>query len=749
MVILMAKNLVIVESPTKAKTISRFLGKDFLVKSSFGHIRDLPKSDLGIDLEHDFTPRYVIPTKSKKTSNELKKAAKEAKTIYFATDEDREGEAISWHLSEILGTDPARVKRITFHEITKEAIDGAFKKPRSIDLRMVDAQQARRILDRLVGYKLSPFLWRKVARGLSAGRVQSVAVRLIVEREREVQTFVKQEYWTIEATFKTPDGNAFTAKLHAVDGHTLEKLFIASSDQAEGLVHDLKKGAFSAARVERKTIRRTPPPPYITSTLQQDGNRKLGFSAKQTMMFAQRLYEGVDVPGEGSVGLITYMRTDSVNLSEKFLTEAAEHLAQALGNEYALPSPRRFTTKSKLAQEAHEAIRPTEARRAPDALKDVLDPDQWKLYDLVWRRAMASQMPEAELEATTVDVQSAKTKASYLLRATGSVLKFPGFLAITPEGQKDTLLPKVEENDALTLESVEPKQHFTEPPPRYSDASLVKILEEHGIGRPSTYAPTIATIQDRGYVERIEGRRLKPTEIAFLVNDLLVEHFPEIVDFQFTAKMEEDLDGIAEGEKKWVPVVREFWEPFSALLAKKEGEIIKKEIAEEPTDVVCDKCGKPMVIKTGRFGRFLACTGSPDCRNTRPLAEGGKEAAERIITEEICPECNKEKLEIVEGRYGKYLRCTNYPDCKGHKPLQKGTGVPCPKCAKGEIVEKRTRRGKNFYACNQYPNCDFALWSKPAGEKCPKCGSLIVYGAKGTLRCSSKECDYSQAAETA
>lgn len=730
------KHLIIVESPTKAKTIARFLGKDFVVKSSFGHVRDLPKSKLGVDLEHDFKPQYVVPLTAKKNVTDLVKTTKTADTVYFATDEDREGEAISWHLAEVLKANPKKIKRITFHEITEEAINEALAHPRSLDTKMVDAQQARRILDRLVGYKLSPFLWRKVARGLSAGRVQSVAVRLIVEREREIQAFKTEEYWTIEATLGVKGDGQFVARLHAVDGATLEKMAIKTADDASIFVKDLETAGYRIARLEQKAVRRSPPPPFTTSTLQQDANRKLGMSAKQIMMLAQQLYEGVDLPGEGSVGLITYMRTDSVNLSEKFITEAGGYLTKNLGAEYAVA--RRFKTKSKTAQEAHEAIRPTAAARTPDSIKKKLTPQQAKLYDLIWRRAIASQMSDAELEATTIDVE-AKSNKTYTLRATGSVVRFPGFLKVTPESQKDNLLPAVAENDALDLKGVEPRQHFTEPPARYSDASLVKALEEFGIGRPSTYAPTISTIIDRGYVERIEARRLKPKDVAFMVNDLLVEHFPRVVDFEFTAKMEEDLDEIADGKKPWVPVIRDFWEPFAALLKEKEQEISKKEVTEEATDVVCDKCGKPMVIKMGRFGKFLACTGYPECKNTKPLAGDGKTAAEPVMTEEPCPECGK-PMQIVEGRFGKYLKCSNAPTCPGKKPLEKKTGVTCPKCGEGDIIEKRSRRGKTFYSCNRYPKCDFALWSKPTGEKCPRCESLMVYGAKDTTRCSNKEC---------
>ncbi len=735
--------LVIVESPTKAKTIGRFLGSGFTVLSSFGHVRDLPKSELGIDVEHGYLPRYVIPTAKRKKVSELKKAAAKADHVWFATDEDREGEAISWHLAELFGLPEEKIGRISFHEITASAITEALAHPRTINRHLVDAQQARRILDRLVGYTLSPFLWKKVAKGLSAGRVQSVAVRLIVEREREIQAFQPREYWTVEALLRTAGGETFPARLHAKDGASLDKFALPDQAAAEAAVAAVRSAPLTVASVERKQVRKSPSAPYTTSTLQQDANRKLGFSAKQTMMLAQQLYEGLRLGAEGEVGLITYMRTDSTSLSQTFTDAAKAWIAGAHGARHAAAAPRTYVTKSKGAQEAHEAIRPTVAERTPDAVKDFLSDQQWKLYDLIWRRAVASQMPDAELQATTVDVAAG---GGYTLRATGSVVSFDGFLALTPESQKDTLLPDIQQGETPTAGSIEPKQHFTEPPARYSDASLVKALEEHGIGRPSTYAPTIATITERGYVERVDNRRLKPTDIAFAVTDLLVEHFPEIVDTAFTAQMEERLDGVAEGGTAWAPTIDAFYRPYAALLARKEKEIIKKAVADEPTDRVCEKCGKPMVIKTGRFGKFYACTGFPECRNTKPYDkdEEGNEIAPET-TDEKCQLCGK-PMEVREGRFGKYLRCTGAPECEGKKPLHKGTGVTCPKCGEGEIVEKRSRRGKVFYACDRYPKCDQAYWSKPTGEKCPTCGQMLVFGAKGKIRCSNKECGYEKEA---
>jgi len=741
----MKKQLVIVESPTKAKTISKFLGKKYSVMSSFGHVRDLPKNDLGVDIEHDFKPKYVIPAKSRKIASDLKKAAKTAETIYFASDEDREGEAISWHLRELLDTEPEKMRRITFHEITATAVEEALQNPREIDLDLVDAQQARRVLDRLVGYKLSPFLWRKVARGLSAGRVQSVVVRLIVEREQEIKAFKPQEYWSIEAMLKKlSDDIAFAAKLMKKDGAALDKFALADEESAQTVLADLKDAAWKVDSVERKTIHKKPLPPFTTSTLQQEANNRLNFSSKQTMTLAQQLYEGAELGERGATGLITYMRTDSVNLAEKFLKEAADHIRADYGEDMAVAGGRRYTTKSKGAQEAHEAIRPTDVTITPKAAAKHLDSRQLKLYDLIWRRAVASQMADADLDTVTADITASGQGApTYTFRASGSTIVKKGFLEVYESETKETLLPELKDGEPLEAESVEPKQHFTEPPARYTEASLVKTLEENGIGRPSTYAPTISTVIDRGYVEK-DGRKLTPTELATLVNDLLVTHFPEIVDYQFTAKMEENLDDIAAGEKEWVPIIRDFYGPFAENLAKKEKEIKKKDVAEEKTDEVCEKCGKPMVIKMGRYGKFLACTGFPECRNTKPITtgEGGKiEIDKQEETNEKCEKCGKPMI-VKHGRFGTFLSCSGYPECKSVKSIQKKVGVKCPKCGEGEIVEKKTRKGRTFYACSRYPKCDFALWNRPNGEKCPKCGNLLVLAKQDTVKCSDKQCDY-------
>lgn len=739
------RSLVIVESPTKAKTIAKFLGRDFTVLSSFGHVRDLPKNDIGVDVEKDFTPKYIVPVKSKKVVSELKKAAAKADQVYFASDEDREGEAISWHLLEILDLEPEKVKRITFHEITEEAIKDALAHPRDLDMRLVDAQQARRVLDRLVGYQLSPFLWRKVARGLSAGRVQSVIVRLIVEREREIEKFVAQEYWSIEAMLSKRSADAsFLSRLVKKDGETLEKFAIANAEAADAVVKDLDGAAWTVESVERKTVRRSPSPPFTTSTLQQEGNNRLGYSAKQTMMLAQQLYEGVELGEAGSTGLITYMRTDSVNLSEKFLGEAREWLSQN-GGKGALPDePRRYKTKSKGAQEAHEAVRPTSVFRTPESVAQYLDDRQLKLYTLVWQRAVASQMADAELMTLTINVDAVREAAPrYTFRATGSTIVKKGFLEVYDTDTKETFLPELEVKDALEAESIMPKQHFTEPPPRYTEASLVKTLEENGIGRPSTYAPTISTVVDRGYVEK-DGRKLKPTELAGHVNDILVAHFPDIVDYGFTASMEEDLDTIAEGGKPWVPVIRAFYGPFKKNLDSKDKEVSKKALTEQ-TDEVCEKCGKPMIIKFGRFGKFMACTGFPECRNTKPLP-GSEPAGGATVIDEKCTACGAPMI-VKRGRFGEFLSCSKYPECKTVKPIQKKVGVKCPSCKEGDIIEKKTRRGKLFYACSRYPDCTHALWSRPTGELCPKCSSLIVFAKADAVRCSNKECDYERHVE--
>ena len=696
------KTLVIVESPTKAKTISKFLGKDFIVESSYGHIRDLPSSTLGVDVEHNFEPKYVVPRKASAQVKKLKELAKKADEIILATDEDREGEAIAWHLAQALNLGApsektetkksktrkkispdkphaSEIKRIVFHEITKKAIENALHNPRTLDMNLVDAQQARRILDRIVGYKLSPFLWKKIVRGLSAGRVQSVAVRLVVDREREIEQFKPQEYWNIIAHF---DGEkSFDAVLAEKDGKPLEKLTISSQAQADDIVTDLTGASYTIQSVEKKETKRSPPSPFTTSTLQQAASGRMGYSARQTMRFAQQLYEN---------GFITYMRTDSLNLSAEALSAAHTYITSAFGASYSLEHPRTYKTKSKKAQEDHEAIPPTDVTRAPADIKQQLDKQQYKIYELIWQRFVATQMPEALFDATSVDIEGKGKNATYVFHATGSVLKFDGFLKVYPLKTEDSFLPKLAKGEHPHLDHLEPKQHFTEPLPRYSEASLIKILEKNGIGRPSTYAPTIGTIQERNYVQKNEAKRFVPTEMGIMVTDLLVEHFPNIVDIAFTAEMEETLDQIADGKKEWVPAIRAFYEPFEKHLEIKY-KTVEKQITEEATNEVCEKCSKPMVIKTGRFGKFLACSGFPECKNTKRLPEDT-------------------------------------------------LGIKCPACKDGDIIQRRSKRGKVFYGCSAYPKCNFALWDRPTGETCPTCGSLMTEKGKNIV-CSNKECE--------
>lgn len=748
------KHLVIVESPTKAKTIRRFLGREYDVQSSFGHIRDLPKSKMGIDIEHDFTPQYVIPKDSKEHVTLLKAHAKKADVVYLATDEDREGEAISWHLVDALEIDPQKTKRIVFHEITEGAITHAVENPRTLDQHLVDAQQARRVLDRLVGYELSPLLWNKIQRGLSAGRVQSVALRLIVEREREIEAFTPTEYWSIEAAFEK-GGIHFTAKLIAKDGKAVSKLAIGSEQDARDLLSLLKGASFTVAAITTKEKRRTPTAPFTTSTLQQESFRKLGYSSKQTMMIAQQLYEGIELGEEGSTGLITYMRTDSLNLSEIALSQAQAVIRDAYGAEYVLDEPRRFKTKSRNAQEAHEAIRPTDLSRTPESIKSYLDSKQFRVYQLIYRRTIASQMTDARLEHTAVDL----VNGALTFRATGNVILFDGFMrAYTEDKDEETntetvegtdedgegTLPMLTEKEALDATSITPHQHFTQPPPRYSDASIVKKMEELGIGRPSTYASIISTIIARGYVDKVE-KKFQPTDIGKLVNDVLVAHFPTIVDYQFTAQMEEDLDAVSRGEKEWVPVIRAFYTPFHETIEIKNKELNKSDLTQEKTDLICEKCGNPMVIKMGRFGKFYACTNYPECKTTKPMKEDEAEAA-ALVAGKICSACQSPMV-LKRGRFGPFLGCSRYPECKHLEPIVKSLGVTCPDCQKGDIVEKKSKRGKFFYACNRYPECTFAMWQKPTGKLCPTCHKLLVFGPKETILCSDKTCGYHEEME--
>jgi DNA topoisomerase-1 len=734
----MAKSLIIVESPKKAKTIKKFLGRGYAVLSSYGHIRDLPKSKLGVDVDNDFSVSYVIPKDNKDKLKKLQDAADKADTIYLATDDDREGEAISWHLTQALKLKDKEIKRIVFREITKPAIVKALEEPRDLNIEQVNAQQARRVLDRLVGYKLSPFLWKKVARGLSAGRVQSVAVRFVVEREREIKAFDQKEYWSITAAC-AHEKHEFPAILEKQDGKKLDKFDVNSEEAATSIVKQLKGKSLYVSALKSTKKKKAAPTPFKTSTLQQEASSRLGYSPKQTMRIAQQLYEGIEI-GKEQTGLITYMRTDSLNLSEIFLAEAKAYILQAHGDAYYAGKARRFKTKKKDAQEAHEAIRPTSAFRSPASIKAYLTPQQFKLYNLIWQRSLATQMADAETRATRIDLET--KEGTFGFKANGSVITFDGFLKVyTAKQTKDVILPELSEGDTIKPSAYTPEQHFTQPPARYSEATLVKALEEYGIGRPATYAPTISTIQDRNYIVKEEGR-LHPTEIAMIVNDLLVEHFSNIVNFEFTAGMEETLDHISQGEADWIKTIKEFYNPFMDNIKVKEKELDKKKLTEQETDHKCPKCEAAMVIKFGRFGKFLACSAYPDCKTTLPIDENNEIIEEKEETVDIeCDKCGS-PMAKKRGRFGEFLGCSNYPECKNIMNIEKKTGVACAKCDSGEIIEKRSKRGKIFFGCNQYPKCDFALWSKPTGDKCPECSSLLVFGAKNTIRCSNKECKY-------
>lgn len=754
------KNLVIVESPTKAKIIKKFLGKDYIVESSNGHVRDLPnkKADLpkakqklsyaslGVNVEKDFEPLYVITPAKKKKVAKLKKLMDENTKIWIATDEDREGEAIGWHLLEILKPKKTnKVERIVFHEITKKAILHSLENSRKIDTDLVNAQQARRVLDRLVGYKLSPFLWSKIRFGLSAGRVQSVCVKLIVDREREIKAFIPEEYWNIKADFKKEKVDfLIESELSKIDG---KKAKLTNKEETDKVLTDIDKAKYIVKNIEEKEVKKNPAPPFTTSTLQQEAARKLGFSVKKTMMVAQKLYEGKDVGEKDNSGLITYMRTDSVTLSETALTEAKKVIGKKFGKEYTLEKPRVYKNKSKGAQEAHEAIRPTVLGRFPDKVADFLEPDELKLYKLIWKRTLATQMAQAKFKRVGIDVKAEKSKlkTEYLFRANGQTVLFDGFMKVYLEGTDnddkknaytEKILPDVKVGEEFKLAKLEPSQHFTKPPARYTEASLVKKMEEEGVGRPSTYAPTITTVISRGYVEKMD-KQLKPTDTAFVVTELLESHFDNIVDIHFTANMESHLDEISEGKVKWVPWLHEFYGPFEKRVAEKTKTVKKQDVVNEETDEVCEQCGKGMVIKLSRFGKFLSCSGYPDCKNARPLDEDAEEA-EKLAQEyanEKCPTCGG-KMIVRSGRFGKFLACEKYPECKGSKPIIVSTGVECPDCKKGQIIERRSKRGKIFYGCEKYPDCKFALWKKPVKDKCPQCKGLMVIKNKNVNQCN-------------
>src|SRR5450755_3254355 len=802
----MAKSLVIVESPTKAKTIGKYLGKQYVVKASLGHVKDLPKKDLSVDVEKNFEPHYEVIEGKKKLMAELKSAAKGMDSVYLAADPDREGEAICFHLQEELnGTKKGPVfYRVMFNEITANSIKKAFEKPGTVNLHLVDAQQARRVLDRLVGYQVSPLLWDKVRRGLSAGRVQTVALRLIVDREREIKAFEKKEYWTIDANLAGPKPPAFDARFL---GKGEEKIEVTNGEDAEKIRAAIEHADWLVRSVDKKERRRNAAPPFTTSKLQQDSSRKLRFSVKRTMMIAQRLYEGVELGEEGLVGLITYMRTDSTRVSNDALAEVREYIKSQYGGEYLPESPNTYKEK-KDSQGAHEAIRPSSAVRHPDQIKQYLKEDEYKVYKLIWQRFVASQITPAVFDQTSVDIDARSGAEVFWFRVSGSVLKFDGFLKVYEESKegKDEeeeelkhKLPPLEPGQKLTLKELKPEQHFTEPPPRYNEASLVKELEERGIGRPSTYSAILSTIQERQYVQKLGGK-FSPTEIGLVVTDLLVENFRDIFDIEYTARLEEQLDDVEEGKEKWTDTLAGFYKRFAKDLryAEKHMENIKR--MEKPTDEKCERCGSPlvikwgkhgsfyacssydkedpnsctftkenpinlpdldsadvqettqeeycencgrvMVLKRGRFGQFMACTGYPDCKTTRRLDQGKK--VPDIPLDEKCPKCGKNNLMIRHGRYGEFTACSGYPDCKYVK--QNFIGVKCPLCADGELVEKKARKGNTFYGCGNYPTCKFTSAHKPIPEKCPSCGNAFLVEkflkSGPVIACPNKECEY-------
>ena len=812
----MAKSLVIVESPAKAKTIGKYLGKQYLVKASLGHVKDLPKKDLAVDVERDFTPRYEVIEGKKKLISELKQAAKGMDSVYLAADPDREGEAICWHLKEELEpkkSEKPAIFRVMFNEITANAVKKAFDKPMAVNINLVEAQQARRVLDRLVGYKISPLLWDKVRRGLSAGRVQTVALRLIVEREREINAFEKQEYWTIDVALNAKKPPVLTARLNKRGEETPQ---IGNEAVATEIVQDVEGAAYTVRSVGTREKRRNPVAPFITSTLQQDSSRKLRFSVKRTMMLAQGLYEGKELGKEGSVGLITYMRTDSTRVSEDAITEVRGFITERYGQDgakgtdytYLPEKPNVYKTK-KDAQDAHEAIRPTSVLRTPESLEKYLAEDELKLYRLIWMRFVASQITPAVFDQTTIDINAkGKSGVDYLFRATGSVLKFEGFLKVYEEGKdvKDEddedlkhKLPAVTEGEALKFKEILPEQHFTEPPPRYNEATLVKKLESDGVGRPSTYASILSTIQEREYVKK-EGGKFSPTELGTIVTDLLIESFNDLFDVKYTARMEEELDEIEEGKVEWRTAMADFYDRFTKDLDHAARNMTDIKRMEEPTDLTCEKCSKPLVIKWGKHGRFIACTGYPECTNTREIAveptDGNKadfseqdeaeycencgrpmvlkkgrfgqffacsgypdckttkqiggEQRKDVALEEKCPQCDSNLVQKF-GRYGEFVACSNYPKCKYVK--QKTIGVPCPNCSEGEVVERRSKRGKTFYGCSRYPDCDFVAWGRPISEKCPECGSSYLvekYLKSGPVaQCPNTECKYKHPIEAA
>ena len=760
----MENTLVIVESPAKAKTIKKYLGAGYQVLASYGHVRDLVPKSGAVDPANDFAMRYEIIAKNAKHVDEIVKAMKKADHLLLATDPDREGEAIAWNIAVILTERKClkdkTVKRVVFHEITKTAILAAVANPREIAMDLVNAQQARRALDYLVGFNLSPLLWKKVRRGLSAGRVQSPALRLIVERELEIEKFKNQEYWTIESDLSATK-QKFSAKLAEYQAEKVEQFTVTNSEQAEKIKTDLEKqakGKLVVSKVDKKQRKRNPTAPFITSTVQQEAARKLGFTAQRTMRVAQQLYEGVEI-GTGSVGLISYMRTDSVNLAAEAIAEIRDLIVKRYGKENLPDEIRVYTTKSKNAQEAHEAIRPTSAFRRPDEIKDYLSIEQFKLYDLIWKRTVASQMISATINTVAVDL--ACGKAGNRFRANGSTIADPGFMMVYQEALDDAaptegdekLLPPMKEGDVIDLEAIRAEQHFTEPPPRYSEASLIKALEEYGIGRPSTYASIISTLQNRDYA-RLETKRFFPTDVGRVVNHFLTDYFTKYVDYTFTASLEDELDEVARGERQWIPVLRDFWDPFIQQVKEIDASVQRSDVTQEKMDEVCPECGKPLSIRLGRSGRFIGCTAFPECAYTRSL-DGDKDAvnAAEVIGDRKCPK-DEADLVIKQGPYGKFIGCSNYPKCKFIEPLEKprDTQVSCPQCKKGTIVQRKSKRGKIFFSCSEYPSCKYALWNEPIAEACPKCQwpllTIKITKKNGKEKvCPQEGCGFSESLE--
>jgi len=756
----MSKNLVIVESPAKAKTINKYLGKDFYVLASYGHVRDLIPKEGAVDPDNDFAMKYQIIEKNQKHVDAIIKALKKSDTLYLATDPDREGEAIAWHLYDFLKDrkllEGKETHRVVFHEITKRAIKAAMDDPRDLSIDMVNAQQARRALDYLVGFNLSPLLWKKIRRGLSAGRVQSPALRLIVEREEAIEAFNAKEYWTVEADVSSK-GQNFIGRLTHLKDKKLAQFDINNAELAQTAEETLLKdaaGKLTIQKVTKKKRKRNPTAPFITSTLQQEAARKLGFTAQRTMRTAQQLYEGIEIGGN-TAGLITYMRTDSVHLAQEALDEIRDVIKERYGSDNVPKEPPVYKTKSKNAQEAHEAIRPTSAERVPESIKEFLSKEQYKLYDLIWKRTVASQMIHATIDTVAADLIAENNT----FRANGSTIVHPGFMAVYQESMDDKkdksdgdqrMLPELLQGEQVDLLKIRPEQHFTEPPPRFTEASLVKSLEEFGIGRPSTYASIISTLQHRDYVN-LEKKRFFPTDVGRVVNKFLTNHFTQYVDYDFTANLEDELDAISRGEKEWTPMMKKFWKPFKKLVVDKEKSVTRAEVTQEAMDEDCPKCGKQLSVRLGRRGSFVGCSGFPECDYTRNVGDDADASTEpEVIEGRKCPECESDLI-IRQGRYGKFIGCSNYPNCKHIEPLEKpkDTEVKCPECNKGNILQRKSRNGKIFFSCERYPDCSYAIWNEPKAEPCPECSWPITMikttKKRGTERvCPQKECKFSE-----